>query len=117
VNAPSSSYVFTPRNGALLRESNFYRRNWVPAVHAAGLEPLTFHDLRHTHVALLIHYGWPEYQIVRRLGWSDSKMLHRVYGNLFPNHDADLVVDLDARPQRARAATEAGADVVALQTH
>jgi hypothetical protein len=51
-------------------------------VKSASLVPLTFHDLRHTHVALLIRYGWPEYNIVWRLGWKDGTMLYRVYGHL-----------------------------------
>lgn len=66
-DAPASEHVFTSRSGTLLRESNFRRRHWNPAVRTAGFEPLTFHDLRHTHVALLIRYGWQEFNIVRRL--------------------------------------------------
>jgi integrase len=103
-DAPEGEYVFTSRSGALLRASNFRRRHWAPAVKRAGLEPLTFHALRHTHTALLIRYGWQEYNIVRRLGWKDGTMLYRVYGHLFPNHDDDLVLDLERRLQRAREA-------------
>jgi len=98
--APGSNLMFTTKSGAMLQDHNF-ARHWRPAVKRAGLEPLTFHDLRHTHVALLIKYGWQEFQIVRRLGWSDSKMLHAVYGHLFPNHDAELVTDLEARRRSA----------------
>ncbi len=102
-DAPTSEYVFTSRSGAMLRESNFRRRHWNPAVEAAGLQPLTFHDLRHSHVALLIRYGWQEYTIVRRLGWKDGTMLYRVYGHLFPNHDAGIVADLDRHLKGARS--------------
>jgi integrase len=98
---PEGNLVFTTPSGAMLNGHNFRERQWLPAVRAAGVTPLSFHDLRHTHVTLLIKYGWQEVQIVRRLGWSDSKMLHRVYGHLFPNHDAELVVDLDARRRAA----------------
>ncbi len=104
-DAPASEHVFTSRSGALLRESNFRRRHWNPAVAAVGLEPLTFHDLRHTHVALLIRYGWQEYSIVRRLGWKDGTMLYRCYGHLFPSHDAELVLDLERRLQASREST------------
>jgi integrase len=42
---------------------------WRPAVQAAGLSPATrFHDLRHTHVALLIAGGVPMKAIQARLG-------------------------------------------------
>jgi integrase len=109
--APESDLVFTTKSGAMLHGHNF-ARHWKPAVRGAGLEPLTFHDLRHTHVALLIKYGWQEFQIVRRLGWSDSKMLHAVYGHLFPNHDAELVADLE---DQRRSALEAP-NVIDLRT-
>ena len=110
-DAPASEHVFTSRSGALLRESNFRRRHWNPAVEAAGLKPLTFHDLRHSHVSLLIRYGWKEFNIVRRLGWKDGTMLYRVYGHLFPNYDPELVFDLDRRLLDSR---EAGGVVVPM---
>ena len=92
---PETSLVFPGRRGGVLLYGNFRRRTWAPAVERAGLPPLTIHDARHSHVALLIHYGWPEYQIVRRLGWRDSGMLHSTYGHLFPAHDVALVAELD----------------------
>jgi integrase len=46
--APKSDLVFPGRKGKRVNESNFRRRHWNPAVTRARLEPLTFHDLRHT---------------------------------------------------------------------
>ena len=40
--------VFTSSGGGPLRRSNFCRRVWHPALQAAGLPPIHFHDLRHT---------------------------------------------------------------------
>jgi integrase len=40
--------VFTSARGGPLRHTNFRRRVWVPALKAAGLPPIHFHDLRHT---------------------------------------------------------------------
>lgn len=40
--------VFTSSEGRPLRRSNFCRRGWHPALRAAGLPPIQFHDLRHT---------------------------------------------------------------------
>jgi integrase len=40
--------VFVGERGAMLRRSNFNRRVWAPAVRAAGVPGLRFHDLRHT---------------------------------------------------------------------
>jgi integrase len=49
--------VFTSLEGRPLAYANFYRRAWVPAVRAAGLEPFSPHGLRHTAVALAIAAG------------------------------------------------------------
>ncbi len=97
-----SDYVFSGRLGGRLIESNFRRRQWDPAVRRASLAPLTFHDLRHTHVSWLIEQGWPEFKIVRRAGWSDGRMLYSVHGHLFPNHEDDLVARLDAQSHKAQ---------------
>ena len=39
--------VFAGPGGGLLHHSNFRRRVWLPAVAAAGLTGIHFHDLRH----------------------------------------------------------------------
>lgn len=52
------AHLFTSPVGGPLRQSNFYRRTFKPAVKAAGLpDGLRFHDLRHTCAALLIAQG------------------------------------------------------------
>jgi integrase len=45
---PAASLVFTSPDGTPMRHSNFYRRVWLPALGAAGLPGVHFHDLRHT---------------------------------------------------------------------
>lgn len=106
-SAKPHEYVFAGRDGGLIRESNFRDRVWNPSValFVSGLSPergrdlagMTFHDLRHTHVAWLIREGVQEFKIVKRLGWKDSTMLHRVYGHLFPNSEDSLVELLETR--------------------
>lgn len=108
--APESDLVFPGPEGGPLHEGNYRRRQWLPAVKRAGLEPLSFHDLRHTHTSWLIAAKWPEFQIVKRLGWTDSRMLYRVYGHLFDNDDEALVKalgDRDADQTRTKRGPEA----------
>lgn len=93
--APTSEFVFTGPDGGLLRESNFRKRQWKPAVERAGLEPLTFHDLRHTCAAILIEQGAHPLEIQRRLGHADIRTTMNVYGHLFPNLDERLTARLD----------------------
>jgi len=55
--APDSEWVFPAPEGGFLRWDNFMNRVFKPAVKEAGLEPLTFHELRHTAAAIMIHEG------------------------------------------------------------
>ncbi|MGH8909355.1 MAG: hypothetical protein ACRD0K_23395 [Egibacteraceae bacterium] len=49
--------MFTHLSGSPLRRANFRRNHWIPAVKAAGLDGLRFHDLPHTFVALTVAAG------------------------------------------------------------
>jgi integrase len=49
--------IFTSPEGAPLAHSNFQRRAWLPALHAAGLPVIHFHDLRHTRNQLAANTG------------------------------------------------------------
>jgi len=90
--------VFTSPEGAPLRRHNFHRRVWEPAVRAAGLTPAPrFHDLRHTHVALLIAGGAPMKAISERLGHSSIVITMDRYGHLQPDVDDALIRALENR--------------------
>ncbi len=60
--------VFTAPEGGPLRLHLFRRRVWYPAVRDSVGAPMRPHDLRHTHVALLIAEGEDPYVISQRLG-------------------------------------------------
>jgi site-specific recombinase XerC len=47
----------TSAEGEPIRWSNLRRRVWLPAVAASVGGPCRFHDLRHSHAALLIAQG------------------------------------------------------------
>lgn len=88
--------VFTSPDGQPLRRSNFYHRVWIPAVRASGLvPPPRFHDLRHTHVALLIAAGVPVKAIQERLGHASIVMTMDRYGHLLEVVDEQLLAALD----------------------
>jgi integrase len=90
--------VFTSPDGSPLRRSNFYHRVWRPALRAAELEPAPrFHDLRHTHVALLISGDVPIKAIQERLGHASIVMTMDRYGHLLDGVDDQLIAALDAR--------------------
>jgi Site-specific recombinase XerD len=47
-----------------------------------GIEPLTFHKLRHSHISILIAEGVQLQVIAKRVGHTDTNMIQRVYGHL-----------------------------------
>ena len=42
-----------------------------------------FHSLRHSHVALLLHYGVDVYAISKRLGHASTSMTMEIYSHAF----------------------------------
>lgn len=61
------------------------------ACEAAGLEPLCFHELRHTHASGLINNGVPLAFVAAQLGHSDTRMVEKHYGHLAPSAMADAI--------------------------
>ena len=92
---PVDRYVFTSPEGALLRRHNFRKRFFLVAVRASVGEPLRFHDLRHTHVAMLIAQGEHPKVIQTRLGHSSIKVTLDRYGHLFEGLDEAAASRLD----------------------
>ena len=74
-------YIFTSNDGLPLRRTNFRRRHWLPAVGNSVGEPCRFHDLRHTHFALLIAQGEHPKTIAARLGHTSVRTVLDVYGH------------------------------------
>ena len=75
---------------------------WIPAVEAAGLAPLTFHELRHTAAALMINDGADPLQVKRRMGHEDIRTTFDTYGHLFPDREDALVTALDRQYRAAK---------------
>jgi integrase len=76
-------YVFASRVGTPLHWRNVARRALKPALAQAGIEPLRWHDLRHTFASLLIAGGANIVFTSRQLGHGSSDVTLRVYSHLF----------------------------------
>ena len=88
----ADALVFAAAEGGPMRHSNFYVRHFLPAVHRAGLpDGVRFHDLRHTHVSILIGLGAHPKAIMERLGHSSITVTLNTYGHLFPELEETLV--------------------------
>ncbi len=62
---------------------------------AAGLTPIRLHEIRHSHVSLLIDMGFSPYLIAERIG-DTPEMVNRVYGHLYPNRHQEVADKLQA---------------------
>lgn len=93
---PRQEFIFTTRQGTLLRRSSFRTDHWLPAVRKAGLAPLRFHDLRHTCASILIAAGAHPKEIQARLGHSSITTTLDRYGHLMPNLDLVLTRRLES---------------------
>ena len=60
----------------------------------AGVKKIRVHDLRHSHVSLLINSGFSAFEIGKRVGHSAEKITLR-YAHLFPGKQDDMAKFLD----------------------
>jgi|GEM_PF-189394 len=95
-HADGSGLMFTAPTGGPIRRTNFRRRAWQPAVQNSVGHPCTFHDLRHTHAALLIAQGEHPKVIQARLGHASIKTTLDTYGHLMDGLDEAAADRLDA---------------------
>lgn len=62
----------------------------------ANVPAIRLHDLRHSHVALLIHMNEDILAIKKRLGHTDVGITLNVYGHLYDSKDKELASKLDS---------------------
>lgn len=58
---------------------------------AAKLEPVSFHQLRHTYASMLVNAGVPLAFVAEQLGHSGTRMVEQHYGHLCPSAKADAI--------------------------
>jgi len=88
--------VFPSPSGRIWQKDNFMARVFRPAVRRAGLEGLTFHDLRHTCASLMIAAGANPLEVAAQLGHKDARLVLHRYGHLYPGASARAAQRLDA---------------------
>jgi len=87
--------LFTAPEGGPIRRNTFRSRFWLPAVADSVGQPMRFHDLRHSHVALLIAEGAHPAVIASRLGHTSVKTVLDVYGHLYEGLDRNAADTLN----------------------
>jgi integrase len=72
----------------------------VNRITAAGLKPITFHGLRHTHITLLLKSGVPVHVVSARAGHSRPSITLDTYCHLLGGEDNDAAKQAEEILQR-----------------
>lgn len=94
--ADVEAFVFPATTGGPLYYANWYHRVWAPAVTAASLGGLTFHDLRRANATGLIAAGVDVKTAQTRLGHSSSRLTLELYAQSVAALDRDAADALGA---------------------
>jgi len=72
----------------------------------AGLPPIRIHDLRHSHVSMLIQMGVPIVDISHRIGHDNVSTTLNTYSHMYPGGQANIASGLEHK--RSSSPTENG---------
>lgn len=81
--------IFATDLGAPLDDSHVKQRSFFPALEAAGLRRIRFHDLRHTCASILIDAGESPKYIQKQMRHASIEMTFNTYGHLFPDSNRE----------------------------
>ena len=74
---------------------NYLHREMGRGAKEAGVKRIRIHDIRHSHVSLLIDMGFSATAIADRVGHESIDITYR-YAHLFPNQQRNMADVLDA---------------------
>ena len=86
-NPKAGKYVF---GGDRPLPQSSIRNEWNRAVDASGMRRITIHDLRHSHVSLLISRGLQITAIAARLGHSNTQQTLNTYAHMLPSDESRI---------------------------
>lgn len=87
--------LFHTQEGTFLRNTNFTRRVFIPALKAAEVKKIRIHDLRHTAASIAISAGATPNMVKEMLGHSDVQLTMRVYAHIFEADREKVAANVD----------------------
>ena len=91
--------VFTSPLGEMFNP-NSVSEAFTNEVKRAGLKPITFHSLRHTHITLLLRSGIPVHVVSARAGHAKASITLDTYSHLLGGEDDHAASSADEMLQR-----------------
>ena len=89
--------VFPNASGKPMNHGYMLRHHFWPALKAAKLPKIRFHDCRHTFASLLIEQGENIKYIQKQLGHSKPTVTLDIYAHLFNDHNPEAAIRLDSK--------------------
>lgn len=90
----STLYDFKGSDRAFPVTKSFLTREMKRGATVSGVKRIRIHDLRHSHVSLLIHMGYSAVAIAKRVGHKSIDITYR-YAHLFPSIQEQMAGDLN----------------------
>jgi integrase len=87
--------VFSDPNGKPIDPDNFGKDYFRPAVKAAEIGNVRFHDLRHTFGSIKIALGYSLHYIMKQMGHSSIQVTGDVYGHLLKEGNPEAAAQTD----------------------
>jgi integrase len=82
-HSAAEDFVFANRSGKGLSHRNVQQRGFDRAADLAGIEGVTFHDLRHAFASRMIYNGINSTDLAAVMGHESSTITERVYIHQF----------------------------------
>ena len=89
-----SLYAAKPTDRIFPVTKSYLHREMDRGAKAAGVKRIRIHDLRHSHISLLIDMGFTALAIADRVGHESIDITYR-YAHLFPTRQAEMADKLD----------------------
>lgn len=87
-------YGLEPEDRIFLFTERLIRGNIERGSEEAGIPRIRIHDLRHSHVSLLIDMGFTPHLIAERIG-DTVQMVNSIYGHLYPSRHNEVAEKLN----------------------
>ena len=89
-------YEFMPEERIFPITDRAIQKKMKQKTEQAKLKPIRVHDLRHSHIALLIEKGMQPLVIAQRVGHDSVNTTMNIYGHLYPNKQKQVADLLNA---------------------
>lgn len=89
---------------------SYLHRHIRQGAERAGVKQIRVHDLRHSHVSLLINMGYSAVAIAKRTGHKSIHVTYR-YAHLFPSIQTDMAASLDDLKRKKEGMVHVGETV------